>query len=413
MSADTDTDPVTDDRGPRSNTELLRDPSFGPFVAANLVSNSGNWFHVIAAALAIYELTGSARMVSLVSVSTFGIFTVLAPVAGSVTDRVDRRQLLIVTQIAAIAAAGILSAWAWVGLGSIWPVVAMTAVLGLSHVFSIPAMLALVPGLVPAADLGGAIGLNTVAINIARVIGPAAAAVVIGAFGTAAAFGVNALSFVMLLVVLIRYVPRQEREATDADITVRGGYRYIRRDRRTWFLLAGVAAIGVSMDPTSTLTPPFADLFGGGGSLVGWLVAAFGGGAVLATAVAPRLRARWRNLRHDVLGLVLCSAGLVLLAASPVVSVALAGYGLLGAGYLLAITDITTKLQREVPEFLRGRLMAVWSQVLLGARPFAAGAAGWISDSVSPRMAALALATVPAIAALVVRRTPERTVAKG
>jgi MFS family permease len=381
---------------------------FGPFVVANLISNAGNWFQVIGSVLLVYDLTRSARMVSLVSVTTFGAFLVLSPVAGAVSDRVDRRRLLMVSQGMSSFLAATLAIWAALGIDSPWPVIGLTGLLAVSNVFSIPAMLALVPSLVPARDLPGAIALNTVGINLARVAGPALAAVTVSRYGPAAAFGVNSLSFVVLTVVLLVLVRPPTRTAVQtpaADRSIRAGYRYLGEHRESLLLFIGIAAIGASMDPTSTLAPPLAASFGGGDTLVGGFVSAFGIGAVVASMIRRRL-ALVGSLRSDVAGLLVCAAGLLGLAASPGRVAAIASFALLGSGYLIGLTDITTQIQRRVPDVLLGRIMGVWSQVLLGARPIAAAVMGFAADAWSPHVAALVLSIVPIVATHFVRKAP-------
>jgi MFS family permease len=393
----------------RNPYALLGDRNFGPFVAANFVSNIGNWFHIIAAVLLIYELTQSAFMTGLVSIMTFGAFLLLSPLAGGVTDRFDRRRLLMVTQAGAGLFAGVLALWAWLtGASQVWPVLAITGLMGVAQVFSIPTMMALVPALVPEKDLSPAIALNTVGINVARALGPALAGVVTATADVSVAFAVNAASFFVLVAALAAVAPRRIEEAgehersAEPDGNLWAGARYVWRDRRLCLLLLGVASIGVAMDPTSTLTAPLASLFGGGEALVGWFVSAFGAGAVLASVVADRLGRVVPLVSSGAGGLALCSVALVALAASPTRVVALVAFGLLGAGYLLGITDITTEMQRRSPGRLRGRVMALWSQVLLGSRPVAAALTGGLADAASPRLSAVVAALVPLAAALAV-----------
>lgn len=387
------------ERGPRPTYALLRERDYAPFVTANLVSNAGNWFHVIAAVLVVFEMTGSATMVGLVSAATFGIFLLLSPVAGWVTDRVDRRRLLISSQSFSAAAAAALAVWTAVGLPSHWPVIGLSAVIALGFVFGIPAMLALVPALVPPEDLAPAIALNTVAINLARVVGPAAGAMIVVRYGAAVAFAVNAASFVAIIAALLVVRPRPQLRAQEGERSIVGGIAFMWRDRRSIVLLIGVGAIGFAMDATSTLTPPIAAMLDAGEPLVGWLVSAFGLGAVATSFGHRRLSVRTRHVAP--IGIALCGAGLGVVAVSVAPWMALGGFAILGSGYLLGITDLTTELQHRSPEELHGRIMAVWSQVLLGARPIAALATGGLADAWSPRAASAAGALVAAAAVAV------------
>lgn len=159
-----------------------------------------------------FELTGSSLLVGLVSVMLFAATLVLSPYAGALTDRVDRRRLMLAGQtLSAVTAAG-LAAWTFAagtqGLPGAWPVLVATGLIGVGYAFSVPAMQALVPALVSAEDLDGAIALTSVSFNVARAVGPALAAGALLAFGPALAFGINAFSYAGLIVALLVIRPR-------------------------------------------------------------------------------------------------------------------------------------------------------------------------------------------------------------
>jgi MFS family permease len=391
-------------RPPSTNPQLLVHRSFGPFFWGNLLSNCGLWFHNIAAAVVVFNLTGSALLVGAVSVMLFLATLVLAPYAGAVTDRVDRRRLMLAGQLIAFAAATSLAVWTAVvgaeNLPGAWPVLAATGVIGVGYAFSIPAMQALVPALVDPVDLDGAIALNSVTFNIARALGPALAAATLVAAGPAVAFAVNATSYLGLLAALLWIRPRPVAAEGRGDGSVREGLRYVRSQPAVGLLLLATAGIGFGADPVNTLTPPLAAELGGGDGLVGLLVSAFGAGAVLATTVAARLGRRYGQVRVGAAGMGGLVLGMVGLAAAPTAPAAVGALLLAGFGFLHAITGLTTAMQRAIPEGLRGRVMALWSMAFLGSRPLAAVLDGAIADAVSPRAGVLAAASVTLAAVL-------------
>ncbi len=393
---------------PRGAPRLLTDRTFGPYFFGNLVSNCGTWFQNVAAAVVVFNLTGSAVLVGAVSVAQMLPSLLLSLPAGVLTDRVDRRKLLLSGQLLSASASGCLAVWTGLvgveGLPGIWPVLGASLVLGVGIAFSIPAMQALVPALVPPEDLDLAIALNSVTFNAARAVGPALGAATLVAFGPAAAFAVNAASFLVLVAMLLAVTPRAVERSTGGDRSVRASLSYVRADRTSLMLLVGVAALGFGADPVYTLTPPLAEAFGGGDRLVGLLVSAFGSGAVLSALLVGRLRRRCGQRSLGLAGLVGLGGGMLGLVASPNQTAALVFLGVGGAGYLFATTALTTLLQQRVPEDLRGRVMALWTIALLGSRPVAALIDGALADLTSVRVAIVFAAIVPLVSAAIVWR---------
>lgn len=378
----------------RSTRALLTDRTFGVYFVANLTSNCGTWLQNIAAAVVVYRLTGSTVMVGLVSILQFAASLLLSPWAGALGDRVDRRTLLLTGQVIAFVPATALAVWTAIvgvdGLPGPWPVLGAATLIGIGWAISVPNMQALVPALVEEADLDQAIALNSVTFNLARAVGPALGALTLAQLGAAAAFGLNALTYVVLIValVVIRPRPAPRRSAEGHDGSVREGLCYVRSEPALFVLLMGVTALGFGTDPVNTLAPAMAETLGGGDALVGWLVSAFGLGAAATALGIGVIRRRVTLGRMGVIGLVVLAGGLFVFAWSPVVLVALGALALAGVGFLLALTGLTTELQRRVPERLLGRVMALWAVAFLGSRPLAALVDGAAGDVFGPRVAA-------------------------
>lgn len=400
----TDADPDEVGRGPWA---LLGDRTFGPFFAGTLVSNAGNWFQNLAAAVVVYQLTSSNTLVGLVTVVQFTATLILSPWAGVAGDRVDRRRLLIGAQLVSFLGAGALAvAVALVGvdgLGGPLPVFAATAVIGVGYAVSVPMIQAILPQLVHRKDLDPAVALSSVTFNLARAIGPALAGALIGVAGVGAAFGVNAASFLVLVAVLllIRLRPVEiDHDTDDGDRSLRGGLRWARADAVAVPIFVATAALGWASDPVNTLSPAVADELGRSNAFVGALVSAFGAGAAVTVLVVERLRRRVGARRATQIGFVLISAGMTGLALTPVAAGALVALALAGAGFLLGVTCLNGAMQRRVPEALRGRVMALWSVALLGSRPFAALIDGGVADLFGTTTALLLAGAVALVAAI-------------
>ncbi|MEQ8437311.1 MAG: MFS transporter [Ilumatobacter fluminis] len=375
-----------------SFSALLRDRVFAPFFFANSLSNTGNWFQNVAAGIVVYDLTGSNTAVGAVSIVQFIATMLLTPWMGALTDRVNRRHMLLAGQSIAFAGASALAVTVIVvgidGLPGPWPIYAATAVIGLGAATILPSLQAVVPSLVERRDLDRAIALNSMTFNIARSIGPIAAGATVAALGAEWAFGINALTFVPLLVVLLVIRPRGEVEPDDdSSADVREGVRWILDRREVIAVLAATLIVGWTSDPFSTLMPALAESLGGGDATVGLLVGSFGLGAALTAPWFDRVKARVDRERIVPVALVISSVGLATVALAPVTPIALAGAAVSGSGFLLGVTGTNSELQKAMPEHLRGRVMAWWSVAFLGCRPIAAVVDGAIADLTDVRVA--------------------------
>ena len=322
----------------------------------------------------------------------------LQPWVGALTDRYDRRRMLIFGQSIALAGALAMAVTALaVGVDDLpgpWPVYAATLVIGVGVSFSMPSMQALIPSLVPGEFLDQAIALNAVTFNLARAIGPALAGLILLQADPAVGFVANAASYLGLLLVLLLIRPRTEpRLAREGDDrSVRAGLDWVLAERRRWILLVCMMSIGFATDPVNTLAAPIAAQLDGGQGLVGAIVTAFGIGAVSLVGFVGRIRARIGRERAGAAGLAVLGAGIAGFSLAPVTGLALAAMWLAGAGFIVAITSVTTQLQELVPEELRGRVMALWGVAFLGIRPVSAALDGAIADLSSPEVAGLVMA---------------------
>jgi MFS family permease len=394
----------------RAVRELLVDPTFGRFFAGNLISNCGNWIQNVTAATAVFSLTRSATLTGVVSGALWLGSLILQPYAGVISDRVDRRRMLMAGQALSFVAAAVLAVWTvLVGLENLpgpWPIIIVTIVIGIGNAFSTPSMQALVPALVPPADLEQAIALNSVTFTLGRAVGPTLAAGILLLGGPTAGFVVNVLTYVPLMVVLLVIRQREVERSGDSEGSVREVVRLVRRDRRLLILLIATTAIGWTSDPVNTLTPPMASLFGAGDALVGVFVGCFGGGAALASMVLRPIRSKLGLDRLGVVGLSGFGTGIVLFGVSPAPWLAAAALAFAGFAFLGAITSVTTRMQQGIAEDVRGRVMGLWGVAFLGSRPIAALINGAVADVTGPRLAAVLAAAMALVGAVVLSQAP-------
>jgi MFS family permease len=380
---------------PATGLAVLADRNFWPYFAGNLLSNCGTWFQNLAQALLVFRLTGSTLLVGVVNFAQFVGTFALAPWAGAAADRFDRRRLLLVTQLLATTVTGVLAALAAAGDVGAAVVIGLALLLGVTTAFSTPAMLALVPLLVPDHELAGAVALNSVSFNLARAVGPLLGAAVVAQLGIAPAFALNALSYLALVVALVVVHPRPQAPAPGRRPRLRDSIALVAADRRLVHAFVAVVALSATADVVNTLTPGFAtEVFGRSDTVSGVLIGAFGLGAVTAAFFAGRAGAVERRL---AVMLAVLGGGVVAFALSPGLWVALAALAVGGFGYLAANTTATTAIQLEVEDSQRGRVAALWSVAFLGVRPFASLVDGGLAQSAGLRAAGVVLA-LPALA---------------
>ena len=381
--------------GPRVALRLIRSRGLGPYFFGNAASASGTWFQNLAAAIFVYRLTHSAFLLGVLNFCNFVPVLVLAPWAGSAADRLDRRRLLIATQVVSTLLGAALAAIAWAGLADEWVVIGFAAGLGVASAFSAPASTALVAQLVERDDLPSAVALNSMTFNIARAAGPALAALSVKTLGIPASFAINAASYLLFVIALVLTQPRPQRLASREETRLGESLRMLNRQPRLVLFLLIVTAVGFASDPVNTEAPAFAHAFGRADTLAGPLIGFFGAGAVAAAFfLAGRVAGSRRRM---TLTLSLLGFGIVGFAISPWLPLAFGLLVVAGFGYLASNTAATSRLQLEVEDAQRGRIMALWSVAFLGLRPFASLVDGAIAGAFGVRVAGVCLA-IPALA---------------
>ena len=380
--------------GPSAAFVLIRQRNFGPYFVGNALSASGGWFQNLAAALLIYRLTHSAFLLGLLNFCQFIPVLVLAPWTGSAADRFDRRRLLLTAQTTAAALAATLALLAWSGLAAAWVVILFALGLGVTSATSIPPQRALLASLVEREDLPTAVALNSMTYNLARAIGPALGAASVEYLGIPASFLLNSFSYLVFVGALLAIRPRAQETAARETSRLRDALGLLRADPRLLAFLIVVAAVGFASDPVNTLAPAFAHAFHRKDTVAGFIIGAFGAGAVTAALfVAGRVAGSRRRM---AITLTLLGGGVIAFALSPWLPLAFVLLFVAGFGYLASNTSATTRLQLGVSEAQRGRMMALWGVAFLGLRPLASLADGAIASAAGVRTAGVILA-LPAL----------------
>ena len=360
--------------------------------------------HTVAQGWLILELTnqpfwlgavGAAGTLPVLALSLFG---------GVAADRLPKRSLLIATQSVSTAVALTLGVLALLGQAQVWQVIAAALLLGVANALDLPARQSFVVEMVGREDLLNAIALNSLTFNAARVIGPAIAGVIVATAGTAACFLVNAASFVPVIaaLALMRGLPPKRLSDGGSMLShLREGFVYAARERRFQGLIGLVAAASFFGFPCVTLLPSFArDVLHTDARGYGALMAVTGVGAIASVlALASR--------QKSVGGAVVAGAGLlfggslVLFAASCSFLTAVPLLLLAGAGMVAQAATANTLVQSMVPDALRGRIMSMFTLVLMGAMPLGNILIGALAGLIGT-MAAVAIFGLGLCAAIVI-----------
>lgn len=391
----------------------LRSRDYRVFWGAALVSSVGSHMQLAALGWVVAVLTGSAAKVGLVAFATTVPLVVLSPVAGSLTDRIPRRRMLLATlAVQTLQATALAVTWA-VGLREYWLLVVLALLGGVGTAFNGPVFQAFVPELVPRADLPNAVMLNSAQFNVARALGPMAAGVLlVDTVGASWCFLVNAVSFgaVMAAVVAIRegrHPPPSSSHAGFWSDFVEGA-RHVGTSpglRTAIGMNCLVAAVGQPLVP---LIPVVAlRLYDADSVSYGVLAGALGVGAVLGAVVAGRLDGRWRPSRILVWGMVGYAAFVAFVASAGTLGVGLVAVTGAGAGFLVVIATDNSCIQTLAREPWRGRVIGIWLTAYGLAYPVGVLVQGWLADRIGLRPLLLGDAVILAgvTAWLAARRT--------
>src|SRR5881398_3814811 len=368
---------------------LLRAGPFRRYIIGSLISDSGTWMQMMAQGWVMSTLTNRAILLGLISFAA-GLPTILlTPFGGSAADRLDKRKILIATQIAQIAFA--------LGLGwlvltnriQIWHVIIFAGLLGISIAFEMPAISALVPELVKRDEIAAAVALDRSVFHGSRLIGPSLAGFFVAWWGAAAAFFTNAFSFVALIIALISLPKRpigtpEEEEQRRSGI--RDGFRYVFSNRLILSLIALIALNTIFVFPAISVMLPLyvRNILHLGAESMGGLMAVSRSGAFLGSiglfsvARENRLKFMGGNVAAIALGVFLMSwsqSFLLTACAMGAIAIALSmNFGL-----------VNTIVQEQAPAHLRGRVSAVVGMSFFGLMPIAGLIAPGFSDLIGIR----------------------------
>ncbi|HEX9124018.1 MAG TPA: MFS transporter [Actinomycetota bacterium] len=373
----------------RSTFASLRIRNFRLFIIGQLVSGIGTWMQMVAAPWLVLQLTNSGVALGIDTALQYLPILLLGAWGGVIADRFDNRKLQIATQIAYAATSLVLWIIVATGIVHVWMVYALSFVSGMVTAVDMPTRQSFYLEMVGPEDLTNAMSLNTATFTGTRIVGAALAGALIAVVGTAPIFLVNAITYLAVVVALLRMrVTELDRRelASRARGQIREGIRYAWDSEELRLPLLLMAVVFVFSFNFSVLLPLFArNTFGGGSQTYGAMLSLWGVGSLVGALVLAGRSARANAWRLSMLGLALgvLSVGV---AVAPVVHVAMLLLPFLGAvGIAFAITGNST-LQLRSAVSMRGRVMALYSVVFLGSTPIGGPLAGWVGQRLDARV---------------------------
>jgi MFS family permease len=351
----------------------LRYRNYRLFFGGQIVSLAGSWITTTATSWLVYRLTGSAVLLGLVGFAGQFPAFLLGPFAGILVDRWDRRKLLVVTQVLSMIQSFALAALTLSGRITVEWILVLNAVQGVVNALDMPGRQAFISAMIENKDdLANAIALNSSMVNVARLLGPSIAGVVIAATNEGWCFLIDGVSYIGVIAALIamRVAPRAVRSGPRP-----GAWHQFVEGWRYAFGFRPIRSIILVLMPIFAAT-----VFHGGPHTLGLLMGASGFGALAG--------ALWLATRRSVIGLgriivaasAAFGAGLIGFSFSSSLTIAIPCLAVAGCGFIVQMASSNTIIQTIVDEDKRGRVMSFYMMAFLGTVPFGSLIAGWLSS---------------------------------
>jgi MFS family permease len=359
------------------------------------VSLIGTWMQKTAVSWVIYSLTHSKFMLGLTLFATMFPSFMLSFIGGVVSDRYDRFKVLLTTQVISMIQALLLTTLIFFRNYTVWEIIVLGVLLGIINAFDVPARQSLVYDMVDdKRDLPNALALNSSMVNLSRLIGPALAGLIIEKFGDDTCFGLNALSFVAVIISLLmmklpRYVPRKHTKNIMGEL--KEGLTYIRKTPDIAFVIGMLALISLFVLPFTTLIPVYAkDIFHGTASTFGVIDSFIGLGAFSGAIFLASLKPG-SNLRKILaINTFVFGTGLALFSHAGNYAFALAFVTIGAFGMMSQVTISNTLIQTTVDPAMRGRVISIYAMAFFGMQPLGGLIIGFISQRVGVENTVLA-----------------------
>ena len=371
---------------------------------ATVVGNVGTFMRDVASQWLVTGLSPSPAAVAVIqAAATLPVFLFAIP-AGVLSDILDRRTFLIVVQVLLAAVSVALGLLAWSGTVTVTTLVLLTFLGGTGAALMLPTWQAIVPELVPGAELKGAVALNSMGINVARSLGPALGGLILAVAGAATTYAINVLTYLCVIAALIWWRRTAENAGELREHfggAMRAGLRYAAASPDMHRILWRTVLFFAFGSAAWSLMPVVArHLLGGGPSFYGIMLGASGAGAIGGAVILPRLRDRLGADRLVLLASMVLAATTALLALVPVQAAAVAVTFVLGVAWIAVLVTLNATMQSVLPNWVRGRGLAMYLTAFNGAMATGALVWGAVAEAFGTSTALIAAGAGLALAAV-------------
>jgi MFS family permease len=363
----------------------LHHPNYRLFFGGQSISLLGTWMQRIAMNWLVYRLTSSPFLLGVVGFTGHLPIFILTPFAGVLADRWNRHRVIVVTQILSMLQALTLAILVLTGTVQVWHIISLGIILGVVDAFDIPTRQSFVVQMVEnREDLANAIALNSSMVNVARLVGPSVAGLLIASVGEGMCFLLNGISYIAVILSLLAMKIKPLKMKAQRTPIVHGlkeGVSYAYRSTRIRSILLLVALVSLTGMPYTVLMPVFArDILHGDSHTLGFLMGASGFGALIGAFFLAARRNVAGLERWNVLGAAIFGAGLMAFSLSRSVLISLSLMLTTGFGMIVQHASGNTVLQTHVDEDKRGRIMSLFVMAIRGVIPFGSLLAGSLAS---------------------------------
>jgi MFS family permease len=371
----------------RQTFSALRHPNYRLWFIGQLVSLVGTWMQNTAQGYLVYELTRSPAYLGYVGFAAGMPAWLFTLYGGVIADRISRRTLLIITQSAMMLLAFILAGLVFTGTVQPWHIVVLAFLLGIANAFDAPARQAFVVELVDREDLTNAIALNSTMFNAAIVVGPSVAGITYALFGPAWCFTINGVTFIAVIAALamMKFQPVVKAvRHTSAAVELKEGLGYVASQEAVRMLIGSLGVVSLFGLGMITLLPAWAvDVLHGDVTTNGLLLSARGAGSLIGALMIASLGSRNVKGRLWTIGSFTMPVLMLLFAWTRWLPLSLIFLVGLGWGFMVVANTTNALVQMHIPDQLRGRVMSIYTLVLLGFMPLGSLLAGSLAVYIS------------------------------
>src|SRR3954467_13685344 len=390
----------------RSALGVLRNAPFRRYIIGSAISDTGTWMQVMAQGYVMSTLTTKAVWLGMANLAAGLPMLALTMVGGSAADKYDKRRILLITQFVQIALALAIGYLVWSGKIQIWHILMFAAILGVSNSFEMPTLSALIPELVKREQIPSGIAIDRSVFHGSRVVGPTIGGILISAWGTASAFFTNAISFVALIIALLSLPPREKGSAEEEEKRTTGfkdGFRFVFNDKPSLAMIMLIATQSVCIFPIITVMMPLyvRMVLGLGPDRLGFLMGSSAIGSLVGSIFLIGL-AREKRIPLMIACALGVTGAIFGLSRGPSFYVATALLVVNSLGLATNFGLARTIVQERAPDYLRGRVSAVFMLSFVGLMPIAGLGVTSLSDFIGMKTALAIAAIVYGVITIVV-----------